>query len=199
MMKVRSAQFVKSSPDFRDCPPSRLPEYAFIGRSNVGKSSLINMLTNRKNLAKTSRKPGKTRLINHFIINDQWYLVDLPGYGWAQVSKQERKKWEKSIHDYLMNRSNLYCVFLLIDSRLEPQNLDIEFINHLGEQQVPLVLVYTKSDKQSTGQTNHNQTLMKNKLQDKWEELPRIFVTSAHKKLGGDEILAFIDEINQKS
>ena len=199
MLKVHSAQFVKSSPDYRDCPPSRLPEYAFIGRSNVGKSSLINMLTNRKNLAKISRKPGKTRLINHFIINDQWYLVDLPGYGWAQVSKQERKKWQKNIRDYLMNRPSLYCVFVLIDSRLEPQNIDIEFINHLGEQQVSLVLVYTKSDKQSAGQTTRNQVMMQNKLKEKWEELPRFFVTSAQKKLGGDELLAFIDEINQKS
>lgn len=197
-MVIHSAQFLKSSPNLKQCPPADLPEYAFIGRSNVGKSSLINMLTGNKNLAKTSSKPGKTRLINHFVINDSWYLVDLPGYGWAQASKTAKREWGKNTRDYLLNRSNLFGVFVLIDSRLEPQKIDLEFIHWLGEDEIPIILVFTKTDKLSSNTTQRNIALMKKTLLQTWEELPVIFSTSAMEKTGRKELLNFIDGINQK-
>ena len=155
-MKINRAEFVISNTDIKKCPEGKIPEYAFIGRSNVGKSSLINMITDRKALAKTSGKPGKTQLINHFIINDDWYLVDLPGYGYARVSKKDRSNFAKFIYDYLEKRPNLVCTFVLIDSRLEPQNLDLKFMNWLGEKQLPFVIVFTKIDKLSSNQLNKN-------------------------------------------
>src|SRR5215207_7675651 len=178
-MIIKEAKFICSNTTVEKCPETLLPEYAFIGRSNVGKSSLINMLTNHKKLAKTSSFPGKTQLINHFMINNAWYLVDLPGYGWAKVSKESREKWSKMIRAYLQNRKNLACVFLLIDSRHEPQKPDLEFINQLGTMGVPFVLVFTKTDKQSAFKTNAAITAFKKKLAETWDELPLMFVTSS--------------------
>jgi GTP-binding protein len=196
-MKIKSAEFVISNTDFKKCPKSELPEYAFIGRSNVGKSSLINMLTNHSKLAKTSGRPGKTQLLNHFIINNEWYLVDLPGYGWAQVSKQSRNKWDKMVKDYLIYRSNLHLVFVLVDSRLPPQKVDIEFINWIGEHKIPLVIVLTKTDKLSKNQVAKNEAAIKRGLKENWEELPPMFKSSAVDKNGKDEILNYIQEINR--
>lgn len=178
------------------CPEPNKPEYAFIGRSNVGKSSLINMLTEQKGLAKTSAQPGKTQLINHFLINNSWYLVDLPGYGYAKVSKGAREDWRKMINYYFQKRENLSCVFVLIDSRHEPLKADLDFINYLGELGVPFVLVFTKADKQSSVKTDSTIAAYKRKLRENWEELPRIFVTSSEKRLGREELLTFIDEVN---
>lgn len=196
-MKIKTAQFVISNTDFKKCPESKLPEYAFIGRSNVGKSSLINMLTDHSKLAKTSGRPGKTQLINHFVINDEWYLVDLPGYGWAQVSKENRKKWDKMVKDYLLYRANLYLVFVLVDSRLPPQKVDVEFINWIGENQIPLVIVLTKTDKLSKNQVAMNEAAIRRELKEQWEELPPIFKSSAVDKNGKEEILNYIEEINR--
>lgn len=196
-MKIKTAQFVISNTDFKKCPESKLPEYAFIGRSNVGKSSLINMLTDHSKLAKTSGRPGKTQLINHFVINDEWYLVDLPGYGWAQVSKENRKKWDKMVKDYLLYRANLYLVFVLVDSRLPPQKVDMEFINWIGENQIPLVIVLTKTDKLSKNQVAMNEAAIRRELKEQWEELPPIFKSSAVDKNGKEEILNYIEEINR--
>ncbi|OON70163.1 ribosome biogenesis GTP-binding protein YihA/YsxC [Hymenobacter sp. CRA2] len=195
-MLIRDARFLTSNTEVAKCPPATLPEYAFIGRSNVGKSSLINMLTGRTALAKTSSLPGKTQLINHFLINEEWYLVDLPGYGYARVSKESRAKWGKMIRAYLSKRENLSCVMVLIDSRLPPQNVDLEFINMLGEMGVPFVLVFTKSDKQSGGRTQQNVQVFLDKMGETWEELPRWFVTSATERNGRDELLGFIEEVN---
>ena len=197
-MIINEATFVTSNISVAQCPETDLPEYAFIGRSNVGKSSLINMLTNKSKLAKTSSFPGKTQLINHFKINDNWYLVDLPGYGWAKVSKESREKWLKMIKAYLQQRKNLACVFLLIDSRHEPQKSDLEFIELLGSLQVPFVLVFTKTDKQSVLKTQKAVDTYKNKLLETWDELPQIFLTSASEKKGRDEILNFIDQVNSE-
>ena len=195
-MIIKEAKFICSNTRADQCPTTDLPEYAFIGRSNVGKSSLINMLTGHKGLAKTSSMPGKTQLINHFLINDRWYLVDLPGYGWARVSKESRGKWAKMIRHYLTNRPNLACVFVLIDSRLEPQKIDLDFLQSLGEMQVPFVLVFTKADKQSSVKTDQNIARFRAAMQEIWEELPPTFTTSAEKKLGREEILAFIEDVN---
>jgi len=178
------------------CPAPIMPEYAFIGRSNVGKSSLINMLTEQKGLAKTSASPGKTQLINHFLINNTWYLVDLPGYGYAKVSKDSRDSWRRMINYYLQHRENLTCVFVLIDSRHEPMQPDLDFLEYLGKAGVPFVIVFTKTDKQSAAKTDSTIAAYKRKLLETWEELPRIFLTSAVKRDGRDEILAYIDEIN---
>ena len=178
-------------------PVANMPEYAFIGRSNVGKSSLINMLVNQHGLAKTSQRPGKTQLINHFLINEQWYIVDLPGYGYAKVSKSSREKWEKFIRNYITKRESLQCVFVLIDSRLEPQKIDLEFCCWMGEIQIPFALVFTKADKQSTVKTDQNVAAFKKALQGWFEEIPPYFVSSAEKGLGKDKILGFIEDVNK--
>ncbi len=196
-MIIRSADFVCSNTEVKKLPEPLIPEFAFIGRSNVGKSSLINMVTNKKKLAKTSQTPGKTRLINHFMINENWYLVDLPGYGYARASRSDKYSWENFIKTYFESRANLQCAMVLIDSRLEPQKIDIEFVNWLGEKEVPFVIIFTKSDKQSMIKTNHNVFLFKDELRKNWEELPEVFITSAEKKTGAEPILAFIDAINQ--
>lgn len=195
-MKIKSAEFVKSSPNVNECPEQMLPEYAFIGRSNVGKSSLINHLTNRKKLAKTSGTPGKTQLINHFIINETWFLVDLPGYGWAQTSKTNKATWKKMINDYLRDRPNLASVFVLVDSRHEPQKVDLDFIQWLGEEGIPFSLVFTKADKLGKTQIQSNVAAYKRTLKQSWEELPPTFITSSTDKIGGEEILNFIENIN---
>ena len=190
------AQFVKSSVTLSQCPEPDKPEYAFIGRSNVGKSSLINMICGHKNLAKTSGKPGKTTLINHFLIEETWYLVDLPGYGYAKTSKTDRQKWIKNSREYLLDRRNLICTFLLIDSRIEVQKNDLEFMNWMGEKGIPFVLVFTKIDKQSSSKLNQNIKAYKKKLLNYWESLPQIFLTSAENQFGKEEILNFIEEYN---
>ncbi len=195
-MKIRSAEFVISNTDVSKCPTDSFPEYAFIGRSNVGKSSLLNMLTQQNKLAKTSGKPGKTQLINHFLINEQWYLVDLPGYGFAKASKSSRKKWKQFIADYLLNRENLMNTFILIDSRHEPQKNDLEFIAWCGEKRLPFSIVFTKTDKLSRNQLQKNVSLYKNELLKSWEELPPIFISSSVLQKGRDEILDYIGEIN---
>lgn len=195
-MSIIKAEFLVSNSDYQKCPTLNKPEYAFIGRSNVGKSSLINMLTNNQKLAKTSGKPGKTQLINHFKINDDWYLVDLPGYGWAKVSKESREKWNLMIRNYILHRENLFCLFVLIDSRLEPQKVDLEFINWLGENGIPIALVFTKTDKQSNAKTQQNIDLFKNTLKASWEKLPDILATSSVSKTGREELLNYIQEIN---
>src|ERR1043166_8591869 len=196
-MEIRSAEFVISNTDVAKCPAPVLPEYAFIGRSNVGKSSLINMTTGKKNMAKTSATPGKTRLINNFRINNIWYLVDLPGYGFAKVSKTEKATWDKMIRDYLLKRKNLMNVFVLVDSRLDPQKIDVTFINWLGEKQVPFSIVFTKSDKLKKQQIIFSVEQYKKELRKFWEELPPLFITSAEKKTGRDELLNYIEEINK--
>ena len=193
-MKIKSAQFIISNTDWRKCPSDK-PEFAFIGRSNVGKSSLINMLTGRKALAKTSGKPGKTRLINHFLINERWYLVDLPGYGWAKVGKKQRGRFEEIITGYLLNSPQLTCVFVLIDIRLEPQPIDLEFINWLGENGLPLAIVFTKADKQSRNKNLRAVHMFEKALLANWEELPPRFITSATKGTGREELLGYIDSI----
>ena len=192
-MNILSAEFVVSSPSLDLCPKSKKPEFAFIGRSNVGKSSLINMLVNRKGLAKTSSKPGKTRLINHFLVNKEWYLVDLPGYGYAGVSMKDREKWSKFINDYLQKRENLTCLFVLIDVRLDPQKKDIEFINTLGEYGVPFVIVFTKADKISKVQCEKNMNLFRKEMKKTWEELPPDFLTSSETNLGKEAVIDFIE------
>lgn len=194
-MIIKKAEFVISSSKLSQCPQADKPEFAFIGRSNVGKSSLINMLTNNKNLAKTSSTPGKTQLINHFLINDSWYLVDLPGYGYAQVSKTEREKWQNMINGYLIKRENLLTVFVLVDSRLTPQKKDLDFINFLGTNQIPLEIIFTKTDKQSKKKTTDNVTLFSNAMKEIWEELPKMFLSSAIEKEGKEEILTEIENI----
>lgn len=194
-MLITSADFVMSNQDVSKCPDSRLPEFAFIGRSNVGKSSLINMICNKKGLAMTSSKPGKTLLINHFLINNNWHLVDLPGYGYARASKVQRDKLRQMIERYVLLREQLYNLFVLIDSRHEPQQIDLDFMEWLGEAGVPFSIVFTKTDKQSNSRTLDNIKAYKDKLLKSWEELPPIFVTSAEKRIGGEEILAYIEEI----
>lgn len=196
-MEVKSAEFVISNSDYRKCPDNGLPEYAFIGRSNVGKSSLINMLTNNKGLAKTSVRPGKTQLINHFLINKEWYLVDLPGYGYARVSKDSRTKWQKMIQDYCVKREQLISMFVLIDSRIEPQKIDLEFINFLGENGVPLIIVFTKIDKQNQREVAAHVNAFKKALGETWEELPEMILTSSVTKYGRAAVLDRIEEINQ--
>lgn len=196
-MKIHTAEFIISAPTVSKCPAGDKPEYAFIGRSNVGKSSLINMLTGRKGLAKTSAMPGKTLLINHFLINDSWYLVDLPGYGYARRSKAQQEELTRMIKSYVLNRENLTCLFLLIDSRHNPQNIDLEFIHFLGENGVPFALVFTKADKNRTGELKRNVKGFLDKMAEEWEELPPHFVTSSAHGDGRDELLDYIDEVNR--
>ena len=195
-MVIKSAEFVISNSRVEKCPTTGLPEYAFIGRSNVGKSSLINMLTARKGLAMTSQKPGKTQLINHFIITDAWYLVDLPGYGYARLGKDSRDSLRRMIEDYVLERKELVLLFVLLDCRHEPQKIDLEFIQWLGEEGVPFALVFTKADKLSKGRLAANVEAYKAKLHEEWEELPPIFVTSSEERMGRDELLSYIEEIN---
>ena len=196
-MIINTAKFVKSSPEFRKCPEPNKPEYAFIGRSNVGKSSLINAITNHKKLAKTSGTPGKTQLINHFEINDWWYLVDLPGYGFAKISKTMRANWEKMIMDYLYQRSNLMNTFVLIDSRHEPQKLDKDLLDWFGSNQLPFTLVFTKSDKLTKKRLGDSLQVYRNYLKTQWETLPPMIVSSAIEKLGVEEILEVIEHTNK--
>jgi GTP-binding protein len=195
-MDVKSAEFIISNTDFRKCPEGNLPEYAFIGRSNVGKSSLINMLCNRKDLAMTSSKPGKTLLINHFLINNSWHLVDLPGYGYATAGKKMREQLKNIIESYILYREQLTCVFLLIDSRHEPQKIDLDFMEWMGENGVPFSIVFTKLDKMSAVRSRENLKLYQEKLHETWEELPPIFATSSEKRTGRDEVLGYIADIN---
>ena len=195
-MLIRDARFLTSNSRADLCPDPTLPEYAFIGRSNVGKSSLINMLTGRNGLAKTSASPGKTQLINHFVVNDDWFLVDLPGYGYAKVSKTSRAEWAKMINYYLRHRPNLMCVCVLIDSRHVPQAADLEFMEKLGEEGIPFVMIFTKTDKQSTAQTKALITEYLRKMSEIWDELPRHFLTSAETARGREEVLNFIAEVN---
>lgn len=195
-MKIKSADFVISNTDIDKCPKDHIPEYAFIGRSNVGKSSLINMLTGRRSLAKTSGKPGKTQLINHFKINDNWFLVDLPGYGYAKVSKKNRSIFAKFIYEYLEKRENLICTFVLVDSRHEPQKIDKLFMEWLGQNQIPFVIIFTKMDKLSISRLNKNLTIYKTEMLKIWENIPQIFLSSALSGLGKSEILKFIDQTN---
>ena len=195
---IKTITFLQSEVDWRKAPPPSLPEYAFIGRSNVGKSSLINMLANNKSIAKISSRPGKTQTINHFLVNNAWYLVDLPGYGYAKISKTMREKWAKMINDYLVLRENLQMVFVLIDARLEPQKLDLEFINSLGEKQISFALIFTKSDKLSALRVSQNVEAFKQAMLETWEELPPIFISSATTAIGRAEILDYIDVINTK-
>jgi GTP-binding protein len=197
VMEIKKAEFTLSAPQESMCPKDTKPEYAFIGRSNVGKSSLINMLTNNKKLAKTSATPGKTLLINHFIINNEWYLVDLPGYGFAKRSKKEVQKLEQMINGYILQREQLVNVFLLVDVRLEPQKVDLDFIQWLGASSVPFAIVFTKADKLSVGRVSQNVEAYKKVLSETWEELPPIFVTSSEKKQGREEILNYIEQINK--
>ncbi|MDR2979513.1 MAG: ribosome biogenesis GTP-binding protein YihA/YsxC [Bacteroidales bacterium] len=197
-MVIKKIEFVQSVDHWKKCPETILPEYAFIGRSNVGKSSLVNMIGNNKSLAKISSKPGKTQTINHFIVNDEWYLVDLPGYGYATISKTMREAWVRMIDDYFINRENLQLVFVLVDARIEPQNNDIEFINNLGELGIPFSIVFTKTDKVSKQKLKEHVDDFLNRLLEFWEELPRYFITSAHTNVGRDEILYYIDEINKQ-
>ena len=196
-MEITSAEFIISNSRTDMCPKTDLPEYAFIGRSNVGKSSLINMLTNQPKLAMTSATPGKTLLINHFLINKEWYLVDLPGYGYAQRGKKMMEKIQKLIEYYVLEREQMTCLFVLVDSRLEPQKIDLEFIEWLGENGIPFAIVFTKADKQSVGKTKANVTRYLETLRQQWEELPPYFVTSSEKKTGRQELLDYIEEINR--
>ena len=198
-MVIRTAKFVASYPRVEKAPISNKPEYAFIGRSNVGKSSLINMLTCTKALAKVSQTPGKTQLINHFLINEEWNLVDLPGYGYAKVSKSDRKAFSDIITNYIIKRENLYLLFLLIDSRLEPQQIDIDFVNWLGAQQIPFALVFTKTDKVSSGALQSNMDAFSAEMLNTWEELPQMFTSSAVTRTGREEILRYIEEINKNT
>ncbi len=197
-MQIQSAEFIISNTDYRKCPEPDRPEYAFIGRSNVGKSSLINMLTGHKKLAKTSGKPGKTQLINHFMINDNWYLVDLPGYGFAKASKVARIKWEQFIADYLCNRKNLTNVFVLLDSRLEPQKIDLEFMNWCGEKEIPFAMVFTKIDKLSSSALQKNLAKYKKEMLKYWDELPPVFTTSSESGFGKEKLLNYIEFINKE-
>jgi GTP-binding protein len=196
-MEIHKAEFIKSAPNVEDCPKSDKPEYAFIGRSNVGKSSLINMLVNRKGLAKTSGKPGKTQLINHFLIDDTWHIVDLPGYGYAKVSKGARRTFQKIITGYLTKREALVNVFLLIDARLEPQKIDLEFMRWMGENEVPFAIVFTKIDKCSSNELSKNLARYKKRLLVDWQALPPIYTTSATSKIGRLELLGYIDGLNK--
>ena len=196
-MEIKSAIYIKSSENYLKCPEGNLPEYAFIGRSNVGKSSLINMLTHRKKLTMTSSKPGKTLLINHFLINNQFYFVDLPGYGYSSLQKEKRKKLSKMIEDYILYREQLVNLFVLLDVRLDPQKIDIAFIEWLGKNKVPFSLIFTKIDKLSISQVNKKIQNYQNILLQQWEELPPVFLTSSLKQLGRKELLQYMENINK--
>ncbi len=196
-MKIKKAEFVISNTDVRKCPKPDMPEYAFVGRSNVGKSSLINMLLERKKLAKTSQSPGKTLLINHFLINKEWYLVDLPGYGYAKISKSKREEIANIINKYVNNRSNLYCLFVLIDVRHSPQKIDLEFMEWLGQNKVPFTIIFTKADKLKNTKLEDNIENYKTSLLKSWEEIPDFFVSSSTKKSGREEILEYIEKLNK--
>ena len=196
-MEIKSAEFVISNTNVAKCPDGNKPEYAFIGRSNVGKSSLINMLTNKKGLALTSQTPGKTMLINHFLINDEWYLVDLPGYGYAQRGKEGREKLRKIIESYVLEREQLTNLFVLVDCRHEAQKIDLEFMEWLGENGIPFAIIFTKTDKISKGRLQENFRLYEAKLLEQWEELPPVFFSSSEKKEGRDEVLDYIEQINR--
>lgn len=198
-MKIISAEFISSHADVRKSPPPDKPEFAFIGRSNVGKSSLINMLTNSRSLAKTSVKPGKTQTINHFLINKEWYLVDLPGYGYASVSKSLREGFGKMIEEYVLKRENLSCLFILIDTRLEPQKIDLSFIHWAGTKEIPICLVFTKADKLTKNELQKNVAAFKKVLLTQWEELPPLLLTSATENTGREELLDFIEEAIDRS
>ena len=197
-MLIKSASFLQSNTSVAKLPKADKPEYAFIGRSNVGKSSLINMLTGNNKLAKVSATPGKTITINHFIINDEWYLVDLPGYGFAKRSQKDRDMWKKMLDEYILGRPNLVTTFVLVDSRIEPQKIDLDFISGLGENQVPFAIVFTKTDKLSSKQLSANIDVYKKTLLKEWEELPTMIVTSSEKKIGRDEILDLIEKYNKE-
>ena len=197
-MIIKDAHFVSSNTRFDKLPKDNIPEYAFIGRSNVGKSSLINALVQRRGLAKTSSTPGKTIAINHFMVNDSWYLVDLPGYGYAQRSKKAREEWRLMLANYIRRRRNLICTFVLVDSRIEPQNSDIGFMEWLGENQVPFCIVFTKADKLGKMELEKNVEAYKQRLLQDWEELPKVFVTSSESKLGREEILDYIEQQNKE-
>ena len=196
-MKIHSAEFLTSSTDYTQCPKAEFPEYAFIGRSNVGKSSLINMLCERKKLAKTSSTPGKTQLINHFLINEKIYLVDLPGYGFAKVSKKEREKWEKMIHTYLNQRENLLYTFVLLDSRIPAQKIDLEFMARLGKKGIPFVMLFTKIDKLSSSALNKNLAAYKKEMLKEWEALPPVLTTSSESKYGREDVWNLIEQVNE--
>ena len=197
-MLIKTASFLQSNTNVAKLPKPEKPEYAFIGRSNVGKSSLINMLTGNSKLAKVSATPGKTITINHFIINNEWYLVDLPGYGFAKRSQKDREMWKKMLDEYILGRQNLVATFVLVDSRIEPQKIDLDFISGLGENQVPFVIVFTKADKLSGKQLSENIEIYKKKLLEEWDELPTMIVTSSEKKTGRDEILDLIEKYNKE-
>ncbi len=197
-MKIKSAEFVISNSDVSKCPDSSLPEYAFIGRSNVGKSSLINAITGRKSLAKTSGRPGKTQLINHFLVNNNWHLVDLPGYGYARVSKNVKKTFQKFITAYFEQRKQMLCAFVLIDSRHEPQAIDMEFMQYLGENGIPFCIIFTKADKLKPMALERNIETYKTKMLETWEDMPQFFITSAESGMGKDEVLEFIDSVNSQ-
>jgi GTP-binding protein len=197
IMIIKDARFIVSNTEVSKGPTDGKPEYAFIGRSNVGKSSLINMLTDRKDLAKTSSTPGKTQLINHFLINEDWYLVDLPGYGYARTSRSNRSKWEAFIAEYLTTRETLINIFVLLDSRLEPQKIDLEFMNWCGEEGLPFSMVFTKIDKLSSSQLQKNLAAYKKEMLKLWAELPPVFTTSAESKFGREKLLNYIGGINQ--
>ncbi|WP_055446823.1 ribosome biogenesis GTP-binding protein YihA/YsxC [Lacinutrix mariniflava] len=196
-MKIKSAEFVLSNSDVAKCPKDMLPEYAFIGRSNVGKSSLINMLTSRKSLAKTSGRPGKTQLINHFIINKDWYLVDLPGYGYAKVSKSTKKVFQKFITKYFQEREQLVCAFALVDIRHKPQPIDLDFMQYLGEAGIPFCIIFTKADKLKPKAIERHVEDYRNVMLETWEEMPKHFITSSSKDIGKDEVLGYIGELNE--
>ena len=197
-MEITSAEFVISNTDYRKCPDTNFPEYAFIGRSNVGKSSLINMLTGHKGLAMTSARPGKTLLINHFLINKSWYLVDLPGYGYAKRDRKSQEQIKQIIESYILRREQMTCLFLLVDSRLEPQRIDQTFIEWLGENRVPFAIVFTKADKLGSGKLKLNIQAYLEKLQEQWEELPPYFITSSEDRTGRNELLNYIAKINKE-
>lgn len=197
-MIIKSAKFEMSNTSIEKCPKGTKPEYAFIGRSNVGKSSLINMLLHQNKLAKTSGKPGKTQLINHFSVNESWYLVDLPGYGYAKVSKTQKEKFQGFISDYLLKREQMTCAFVLIDIRLEPQKIDLEFMEFLGENEIPFVMIFTKADKLTLNKINQNVAFYQKSMLQYWEELPNFFVTSAENGMGREDVLFYIEEMNEE-
>lgn len=197
-MEIIHSDYSASYPKVTLCPKDGKPEYAFIGRSNVGKSSLINMLLDRVDLARVSKKPGKTQMINYYIVNKEWYIVDLPGYGYAKISKSKRAEWRRMIEGYLQLRENLQCAFVLIDSNIKPQKIDLEFIDWLGKARVPFVIVYTKADRSKTAETEANINLFRESMLENWTEMPQEFVTSSNKLTGRDEILSFVEDINRQ-